>query len=318
MITLLLIPLIIIYLKSNPKMDLVQELKVLKQNLTDSSATTYASTLRSMRKILNLTGKIDAKFIRKYWKPIIEYIQTKSPKQRKVIASAVLILTNDERRVTTLKNIIADSSKEDNDIEVKQELTSFQKEGWANWKDILQKREELEETVRPLWTKLSLTKKEFRQIEDLVLLSLYTHNAPRRLMDYCFMSNGEPESDQVNGIDLKADPCFIFNVYKTSKTYGPQTIPIHPELYALLREYMKLNTAEWLVTNNKNQQMTPQQMTKRLSRIMNKKNFGVNILRHSYVSDVVLKGMPYLEDLKQTASELGHSMSETLLYKKHN
>jgi len=298
-------------------MDLVEGLKALKPNLTDSSAITYASTLRSMRATLQLNGTINAKMIRKHWISIIEYIRSKSPKQRKVIASAVLILTNDVNRIATLKNIILHSNKEDNINEEKQELSSFQKQGWANWNDILEKRQELEEEIQPLWTKLNLSKKEFRRIEDLVILSLFTHNAPRRLLDYCLMSNGEPESDKVNGIDFSAEPSFIFNVYKTSKKYGPQVIPINPTLYSLLREYMKLNKSEWLITNNKDQRMSPQQMNKRLSRIMNKKHFGVNILRHSYVSDV-LKGMPFLDDIKKTATELGHSMSETLLYKKHN
>ncbi len=317
MFTFLLIPLIIIYRHFIPNMDLVESLKALKQNLTHSSATTYASTLRSMRTSLNIRESINPKMIRKHWISIIAYIKSKTAKQRKVVASAVLILTNDERRVATLKNIIYEASIEDNNNEEKQELTSFQKDGWANWSDILEKRQELEEEIRPLWTKLKLSQKEFRKIEDLVILSLFTYNAPRRLLDYSLMRNGEPESEKVNGIDFNSDPSFIFNVYKTSKKYGRQVIPIHPELYSLLREYMKLNKSEWLITNSKNERMTPQQMNKRLSRIMNKKNFGVNILRHSYVSDV-LKGMPFLDDIKKTATELGHSMSETLLYKKHN
>jgi pterin-4a-carbinolamine dehydratase len=47
-----------------------------------------------------------------------------------------------------------------------------------------------------------------------------------------------------------------------------------------------------------------------------KPGFGVNMLRHAFVSDVTLKDMPFVDELKAVADQLGHHPKETILYKK--
>jgi hypothetical protein len=111
---------------------------------------------------------------------------------------------------------------------------------------------------------------------------------------------------------------FVFNQYKTSKTYGCQTILIPNELWKILREWLKVNQSDWLfhVSMNNLNALRPDQMTRRLAQVFNQTRFGVNLLRHAYVSDQILADVPFINELKRHAYELGHSPQETMLYKK--
>jgi integrase len=113
---------------------------------------------------------------------------------------------------------------------------------------------------------------------------------------------------------------FVFNRYKTSKKYGQQKIEIPIELWEILREWIKVSKSEWLFhcSMSNLSALRSDQFTRFISSIFEKPGVGVNILRHAFVSDTVLSQMPFLDELKETAYKLGHSPSETILYKKHN
>ena len=75
-----------------------------------------------------------------------------------------------------------------------------------------------------------VNKKEYNMLLHNLLLSLYTDINPRRNQDYMYMKitddyENEPQRDDYNWYDKK-NKKFIFNKYKTSKTYGSQEIDI--------------------------------------------------------------------------------------------
>jgi integrase len=144
-------------------------------------------------------------------------------------------------------------------------------------------------------------------------------NPPRRALDYCLMTNPiydtESNNTEVNHIDIESQT-FIFNVYKTAKTYEEQRVRINDTLFSILNDWIEIHRKDWLLTRMDGDRFNSDTMTRRLAVIFNKKGFGVNMLRHAYVNDVILQNMPLISDLKDTATSLGHSHKETVLYKK--
>lgn len=289
-----------------------------KNKLSDSSVKTYASILKSMWHSLDLDSPVSSTSIKKYFGSIKQYILNQKPKYQKQLISALLLLTSDEKIKEILSHIMEDASEEDKKNSEKQQLTDNQKSAWMDWKDIIKRREAMAAGISDLWNKSKLTSAELHRIQDFVILALYTYNAPRRALDYCAMANGEPTKKLPNGIETDGSKGnFVFNIYKTAAQYGKQTLPIDNELFKILKRWLEINPCDSLLYSSHCEPMSSSSLTKRLARITKKNGFGVNILRHAYVSDVVLKDTPFVKELKQTAKELGHSSAETLLYKKH-
>jgi integrase len=289
-----------------------------KKDLSDSSVRTYASILKSMFKVLDLEAPYINRTIKSNFAEIKRYIQKKKPKYQKQLISALLLLVSEVPLIESLSQIMENATKEDQRETEKQQLTSNQKAAWMDWKDIIKRREEMAAEISHLWQKSKLTSSELHKIQDFVILALYTYNAPRRALDYCAMANGQPTKAFPNGIKKDGSKgYFVFDLYKTAAKYGKQTIQIDSELFKILKQWIEINPCDSLLYSSQCKPLSSSSLTKRLARITHKHGFGVNILRHSYVSDVVLKDTPFVKELKETAEEMGHSSSEHLLYKKH-
>lgn len=297
-------------------MSLEEDIRALRSTLSDNSVKTYASLLRHLFITLEIDEPINASSIAAYYKPIVFWVNSLTPKKRKSILSACLVFVDGTNTPAeqNYRQLVSAAFKQENKDEENQVLTRRQQEAYIPWIEILQRREELSHTID--WSDGSPNRDA---LQDYVILCLYTYNPPRRCMDYCLMANPNklsPINDTINHVNLE-DGVFIFNRYKTSRTYDAQIVDINPTLLDILKKWLKWNRSSWLIYQNNLSPYTPDLMTKRLQKIMQKPGFGVNILRHAYVNDVVLPTMPYISDLKTTANDLGHSFKETVLYKKH-
>lgn len=294
-------------------MDLILEARA--PHLKPSSVKAYVCSLVFLFNQLQYQGGIHGFNPEDHLLNIIGIANTCNPKRAKQFLSALLVFHPDNESIRTL---LKDVGAKDIENDEKQQLTTNQKAAWMDWADIVKVREEYANKCAPLWTKLNLSSKEYSVLQDYILTSVYTHIAPRRLLDFCCMRNGEPENSKENGIartdDGKAH--FVFNVYKTAKHYGQQVVSIPDSLWSILREWMKLARTEWLFDDGE-KMFTTSRLNKRLGRIFKRRGFGVNILRHAFVSDEVLKDTPFIKELNEIAHDLGHSKAQTLLYKKH-
>jgi len=249
---------------------------------------------------------------------VLVYLAGLPDNRVKQAASALLALFPAD---PDLETFIASANKACNEQDEKQELTTSQKLAWKPWVDILQCRQKYEEICDPLWVKLKLTDQEYNTLQEYMIACVYTYIAPRRCIDFCEMRITDQEcAKEYNVIARDTDhQSFVFNQYKTSKTYGCQTILIPSALWTILREWIKINTSPWLfhVSKNDLRPLRSDEMTRRLAKVFNQRGFGVNLLRHAYVSDHLLASTPFISVLKRHARELGHSPHETMLYKKH-
>jgi len=246
------------------------------------------------------------------------------PKVAKIFYSALMMFRPVfmDPLFNSLSCKISELNKDDKQNEEKQEWTPAQEKIKLPWSDVILRRNNLEKACQPIWNLRSglITPSQWQQLNDFVLLCLYTMNPPRR-REFGEVLLDKPNDDDTvgkNWIEWSEDAKgFFFNVYKTAKTYGLQFIPASPALTVVIEKWLNINPSPYLLFNQRKGPIGSRGVNRSLERIFNTKGMGVNMLRHTFISDEVLKGMPFLDDLNIMAKSMGHSVQEALLYKKH-
>lgn len=306
-------------------MDLNLRIKTLKPSLSENSIQTYASLLRSLWKQLFIAESISRSSIGKHHKDIISYIETScetQPKKAKQLYSAMLVFNTEDLLepldcFQTMRNLIHKHNENDTLNEEKQELTEKQKKAYVSWEDIVKRREELKQEVEPLWSSESID--DIFKVQDYVITCIYTMIPPRRLLDYVQMSKFPPVGSMHSGVLQKNGRLyFVFAHYKTAACYGQQIVPIPECLEEVIYRWFGVNPNHTLLFHrDQSRGLTVKDLQKRLALIFKKPGFGVNILRHSFITETILKDMPFIDELKTVASQMGHSLQQQALYKKH-
>ena len=191
------------------------------------------------------------------------------------------------------------------------EKTESQETNWIEWTDVLKKRFEL----APDPTKLL----------HYLVLSLFTEIPPRRNQDYLDMVvhrllkkekvEDLPKEKNYLIIIGKEPKYFIFNVYKTAKTYGQQKVDIPDSLAEVITTYLtKLGKQPkdhpFLQYEDKTSFTAPNAITRILNSVFGKK-VGSSMLRHSYLTSKY-----NIADMTEDAKAMGHSLAEQKTYMK--
>jgi len=192
--------------------------------------------------------------------------------------------------------------------ELKSNTTKSEKQE-ANWlsQDVIMDKQRQYMSYLPKKSKKELTEPEYNALLDLVILSLYTLTPPRRSQDYINMVIGEPSSTDVNFYN---NGVFIFNQYKTNKTYKSQIEAVPKELNDILKVYLKFKPKnEKLLCfydgscfNHSNQ------ITRILNRIFGNK-ISVNMLRNIYLTS---KFSPAVQELNDAVQSMGTSTNTAM------
>jgi integrase len=196
---------------------------------------------------------------------------------------------------------------------------------WVEWEEVQKIKSALATEVSKVATGKHITPSGYDTLLRFVVLSLYTDIAPRRNQDYMDMYvvkkwDKELPKDK-NYLDL-ASGRFIFNKYKTAKTYGEQIEEIpntedKPLLRAiqLLLKYHPLNKPKvkeykFLVAHDGSPLNSVNAITRMLNKVFGKK-VGSSMLRHIYLTG---KYGNQLDEMKKDAEAMGHSVSEQKEY----
>jgi hypothetical protein len=162
--------------------------------------------------------------------------------------------------------------------------TDVEKKNWISMKDIDKLYKSLEKDVKEDPSK--------ENHQNLMLLSLYYLIAPRRSLDFWKMKvideYDDSMSKEFNYFDKK-NKQFLFNTYKTARTYGQQIEKIPENLYDIIIEYIKVFNIElnsYLIINPKTGKYyaSKNAMTYLLNKIFDAK-ISVGILRKVYLTD---------------------------------
>ena len=299
----------------NLSSDLVEKKKV-----TDSTASTYIKSLYALN---NKESFKNLTFLKK-GEDIVKKIETYSPNTQKALyatLASVLSLFADRPGFKKIHQFYYDKmmekSKVANDTSDK---TTKQEKNWIEWDEVQKKYNEL-------CANLAKDKKPtLEHLLPVVVLGLYVEIPPRRNQDYLQMrvirltpkQKSDTLSKEFNYCVLrKSVPTeFIFNKYKTSKTYGSQTIVIPATLSETIKKYIKVHplTKEKEFSFLVGVDGTPITADNSITRILNKifgKNVGSSMLRHIYLSSKY-----DINSMKSDAEGMAHSLSQQKDYLK--
>lgn len=295
--------------------ELRKQLKDNRPKISDSSIRTYSSIVSNLYRYIHedlhksLDGALE--FFEKNPKKVLEFLKDKEGSKRKTILAALVVLTGHKENVSEqYRKTMLDDAHKYNDDEKDQEKTETQKKNWISQDELKKIYDTLAKDTKTLLTKESLSPSEFQRLQNYVILSLYILQPPRRLMDYTEMKLSEIDKEKDNYIDKKT---LVFSKYKTSKFTGTEKIDLNPKLKYILDKWKKHNSYEYLLVGTNNKKLTSSQLQQRLNTILGRQA-SVNILRHSFLSDKY-KDID-IRDMEKTATAMGHSKEQAMLYAK--
>lgn len=165
----------------------------------------------------------------------------------------------------------------------KHEKTETQKNNWIDYKEIETKFNELYKNIDV---------NNYDTLLNALILGLYVLQKPRRNKDYIEMKIIKDDernlNTQYNYLDVK-NKKFIFNNYKTNKTYNTQIIQIDDKLMKIINMYLDYwstndkNKNDYFLKTKKGLKFNTNTITYTLNDIFNKK-IGSTMIRHIYLS----------------------------------
>lgn len=293
-------------------------LKKNRPKISQTSINTYSSILTNLyKKIEDTRDKPQGTewyFVNH--KKILNFLESMKPELRKLRLSALVVLTEEDPKISNIyRSQMMDDIQKYNAHQREQKKTEKQEHAWVPQEQVKRTHRELQDKVLYLSKKSSWTDKERDLFQSYLILSLYVLNPPRRL-EYIDMKMTLPNKDDKVDYNYIKGRKFYFTKYKTSKNYGTQVVDINPKLYTIIRKWKLMNpNQEWLLCSADGKKFTAPMITQRLNKIFGKK-ISVNMLRHIYISDDVLKSLPPLKELDETANAMGHNQTTQMLYKK--
>jgi len=290
-------------------MNLKEELKKLRPNLSDGSIKTYSSILRNLHKKIFENQEIEKSNFNECNK-VLEYLKDMPPNKRKTILSALVVLTDKDEYKNVMNGDVSDYNKE---IQ-KQEKSETQRENWIETDEIREVFNRLENDAKILFKKQNKTNADIQQIQNYIIVSLLggIFIPPRRSLDYCSMKIKNINKDEDNYINKNK---FVFNRYKTAKTYGQQDLEIPQQLKNILNRWIAINDGEYLLRDKNGNQMTSTKLNQYMNRIFGGKKIAVNSMRHTYLTDKYKKTSEENKKLAKDMAEMGSStnMADTYI-----
>lgn len=291
-----------------------------RSTLSNSSINTYSSILRSLYKKVFGEGAVEPKRFEES-KKIISYLKDVPPNKRKTILSALVIVTDKKE----YRDLMMDDINEYKKIIDKQEKSDNQERNWVTAEEIDHKFKEVEKIALPLMKKDSLTNAELQKVQNFIILALLSGKfiMPRRSKDYVDFKirNIDKSKDNYMSEDGKF---LVFNSYKTAKAYGEQKVRLTTKLRNILNRWIALNPHDYLLVDSNGSALGGEgksangsvKLNQRLEKIFGKKA-GVNMMRHSTLTEKYGDLITKKDNLKKDLAEMGSSinMGETYIKK---
>lgn len=281
-----------------------------RPSLSKSSLTTYGSILRNLYKRVyedddyNLDRfNIPA--------PVLKYLEGIPPNRRKTILSALVIITDKKEYRDLMLKDVRDYNADIN----KQEKNEKQEASWVEKEAVNQVVAELRKNAEAIMKKGQKTISDLQEIQNYIILCVLggVYISPRRSKDFVDF--------KIRNIDVKKDNYmeknkFIFNSYKTAKTYGKQVVDIPVQLKNIVAKWIKINPTEYLFFDANMNKLSAVKLNQRLNKIFNGKKVGVNQLRHTYLTDKFADTIKKEKAIADTMEDMGSSKEMLKTYVK--
>ena len=292
-------------------MNLKDELKQKRPNLSNGSLITYNSILSSLYKnVFNKDANVENIDLDKFndTNKILEHLKGLPPNRRKTILSALVVISNQK----SYRDLMLEDIKDYNQEIMKQEKTPSQELSWVDTSDVKGLYEKLKNVGILLYKKKDMSMKDLQQIQDYIIIALLggLYIPPRRSLDYCCFKIKNINDDKDNYIDKNQ---FVFNTYKTAKFYKQQRVDIPKDLKSIITKWIKINPTDYLLFDNNKNPLTSVKLNQRMNKIFGKK-VGVNQMRHTYLTDKYADTINKQKQINADMTEMGSSGSQSKVY----
>jgi integrase len=289
-------------------MNIKEELKELRPNLSEGSLKTYTSILKNLHKKVFENKDIEKSDFNES-RRILTHLQDMPANKRKTILSALVVMTDKNEYREMMNGDVSDYNKE---IQ-KQEKSETQQDNWIETDQIREVFDKLENDAKILFKKSNKTNADMQQIQNYVIIALLGGIfIPPRRSEYVYMKIRNVNKDEDNYIDKNK---FVFNKYKTSKTYGKQEVAIPQQLKNILNRWIAINDGDYLLRDKNGNPMTSIKLNQYMNRIFGGKKIAVNAMRHTYLTDKYKQTSEENKKLAKDMSEMGSStnMADTYI-----
>jgi len=291
--------------------NLKEYIKDKRPTLSDSSLTTYTSILKNLYKKVFNSDDIDIKKFDDTDK-ILNHLKTMTPNKRKTILSSLVIITDKKAYRDLMLEDIKDYNK---DIET-QTKSESQKENWIETNQIKEVWELLKNDADLIYKKKTLKPQDLQQIQSFIIVSLLggVFIPPRRSKDFVDFKIKDVDKEKDNYFEKNK---LIYNSYKTSKTYGQQSVEIPRQLSQILKKWILVNPTNYLLFDTNFNPLSSVKLNQRLNKIFDERKISVNILRHSFLTDKYKKHIEEQKKMDNDMKEMGSSNKQATLYVKN-
>lgn len=292
-------------------MDKVKEyVKHKRESLSGSSITTYSSILKNLfQKVFGKDKEIDLDMFDNHIDETLKFLKDIPANKRKTILSALVIIT-DKKPYRDL--MLSDVREYNADIN-KQEKTPAQLESWVDTSQVKDIYGELKKNADLIYKKKQLTPADLQEIQNYIILSVSSGLLipPRRSLDYCDFKIKNIDESKDNYMDKNK---FIFNSYKTAKTYGKQEVVIPVQLKNIISKWIKVNPTEYLLFDSNMNPLSSVKINQRFNRIFGNRRISVNQMRHTYLTDKFGTHSEQQNKLDKAMAEMGSSSNMEKTY----
>jgi hypothetical protein len=290
--------------------DIKEYISKKRPTLSASSITTYASILKNLYKRVFGDGVVNLDQFEKT-EPVLKYLADMPPNRRKTILSSLVIITDKKPYRDLMASDVRDYNK---DIS-KQEKTPQQEASWVETSDVKAVFDDLKRNAELVMKKKNITTSDLQQIQNFIIMAVLgsVYIKPRRSKDFVDFKIRNVDKEKDNYMDKNK---FVFNSYKTAKTYGRQEVDIPVQLRNIIMKWAKINPTDYLLFDANMNKLSSVKLNQRLNRIFDGKKVGVNQLRHTYLTDKFGDTIKQKNDIDETMEDMGSSSSMLNTYVK--
>ena len=290
--------------------DIKEYISKKRPTLSANSITTYASILKNLYKRVFGDGVVNLDQFEKT-EPVLKYLADMPPNRRKTILSSLVIITDKKPYRDLMASDVRDYNK---DIS-KQEKTPQQEASWVETSDVKAVFDDLKRNAELVMKKKNITTSDLQQIQNFIIMAVLgsVYIKPRRSKDFVDFKIRNVDKEKDNYMDKNK---FVFNSYKTAKTYGRQEVDIPVQLRNIIMKWAKINPTDYLLFDANMNKLSSVKLNQRLNRIFDGKKVGVNQLRHTYLTDKFGDTIKQKNDIDETMEDMGSSSSMLNTYVK--
>ena len=286
-------------------------LKERRPTLSASSLKTYTSIITNLHKKVFGTKEINDVGVFNNTDLVLTNLEDMPPNKRKTILSALVVLTNNEEYRNQMNKDVSSYNEE---IQ-KQEMSITQKENWVEKDEIKKVYDKLEKKSKDIYKKPNKSTADLQEIQNFIILALLGGQIipPRRSLDYCNFKISNVDETKDNYYDTSTHK-FVFNSYKTAKSYGRQEISVPVKLRNIIKKWKTINPTDYLLFDTNMNPLTAVKLNQRMNKIFDGKNISINQMRHTYLTSKFKNTSMENKELKKTMEQMSSSIEMAPTY----